>query len=123
MVNMRIRGSNSNPKANRKVNHVFAFRNNLGLPCKSREIMPNIAVVLFNADCMLFPDNMAFGRQNLSESLPVISKKETVSAMLHLVVEPLESGCVTLAKNPCYRSPRTAVNSLYEPEFVFFEPI
>ena len=119
MENTRKGVSNSNPKPYRKVNHVFAFRNNLGSSCESRKIMTNIAVVLLNADCMFFPDNMSFGRQNFCESVPIISKKEAISTMFNFVVKSLECRCIAVAKNPCYCSPRIAVNSFYEPEFVF----
>ena len=95
----------------------------LGASSEPCQMMADIAVVLLNGNSMLFSDDMPFGRQNLSESVPVICEKEAIPTMLHLVVKPPECRNIALAENPSNRLTCASVYCFDEPEFVFFEPM
>ena len=85
--------------------------------------MTCVAVVLLNADCMRLANNVAGFWQNLSESLPIISKKDTIFTVFYFVIESSEGCSITIAEYPCHSFPCATINGFDEPKFVFFDPI
>ena len=83
-------------------------------------MMACVGIVGFNDMSVSLSDNMAFRRQNFSESVPSVAIENAVFEMFQFGVEPLESLLITLSKYPRNCSTCAAVNCLDDPQLSFF---
>ena len=77
--------------------------------------MAGIAVVVFDVDCMCFADNMAFGRNYLGKSVPIIGIEHTIFKMFYFIVQSSDSCTITVAEHPGHSSPSATVKRFEEP--------
>ncbi len=117
-----ICGGNGVPNTQGQVNHEFFLGNDLGTPSESSQMVARVAVIVFNINRMGFADNMAFRRQNIRESIPVVSVKGAVFQMLYFVIESPKGCRITTAEHPGHGSPCATVNGFDNPKLSFFEP-
>lgn len=84
--------------------------------------MAGVAVILFNANCSGFTDDMAFWGKYASKGIPIICIESAFCQVLDFVVKLLEGCSITIADHPGKGSPCATIQGLDDPFFVFFEP-
>jgi hypothetical protein len=78
-------------------------------------MMSGVTVVTFDAVSMGFINDVAFGRQDLGERIPLIRVKHTLLQVIHFVVQSPKGCSITMAEYPGHSSPCATVNRLDDP--------
>jgi len=81
-------------------------------------MVPGVAVVALDGDCVRLADDMPLPRQHLPERVPIVGVEGAALQVPDFPVEPPERCRITTAEHPGHGSPCATVKGLDDPSLV-----